>query len=324
MLYANEGRAVLKEGLQKGGRGTLWMLKILVPISFFTFLIDSSGILGRLDHWLEPAMGLFHLPPSAALPLIAGLLAGIYGAIAAMGVLDFSLTESILMAVFLLISHALPQESLVQARSGMRFFKATLVRLAASVLVTFLLARVLSIDSSAVMPVAENVSASVSFASLLGVWVWDTAQLCLKILVIITAMMVLLAWLRAVDLIPVLARMLNPLLRVLGLNRSVGILWLTAAVFGLSYGAAVIVEETREGHYAQADIRRLPLSIGINHAMIEDPLLFLAMGIPAFWLWGPRLAAAIAVVYLDHLWCRFRARRPQREAPLPHGDQRAL
>ena len=315
-------RMVLKEGLTKGGRGTIWILKILVPVSLATFLIEASGLLGHCNQWLAPAMAWFKLPPSAVLPLMAGLLTGIYGAIAAMSVLDFSLTESILIAVFLLISHALPQEGLVQDRSGMAFGRATLVRLAASVVVTLTLAHILPAPETSTAAMALMPAAVAPFATLLGAWLGDTVRLGLKILVIITAMMLLLSWLQAAHLIPVLSRALNPLLRVLGLSRSVGMLWMTAALFGLSYGAAVIVEETRTGNYAEADIRRLHLSIGINHAMLEDPLLFLAMGLPAFWLWWPRLLAAMAVVYLDHLGCRFRAWRSSPQLRPPVGDHR--
>ena len=77
----------IREGLQKGLRGTLWMLKILVPCSLLTFLIDVSGLLNHLDFMLAPAMGFLDLPPEAALPLTVGLLAGIYGAVAALAVL---------------------------------------------------------------------------------------------------------------------------------------------------------------------------------------------------------------------------------------------
>jgi hypothetical protein len=319
MVVSDHYRAILIEGLRKGWRGTVWILKVLVPISLATLLLDASGVLTRFDHLLAPVMGLFKLPPTAALPLLAGLLTGIYGAIAAMSVLDFSLTESILIAVFLLISHALPQEGLVQARSGMTFGRATLVRLAASVLVTLGLAQVLPVAASSTVALVAGPHVSSPLAPLLAAWFWDTVRLGLKILVIITVMMVLLAWLRAAHLIPVLANALRPVLGLLGLRRSVGVLWLTAAVFGLSYGAAVIVEETRNGHFAAADIRRLHLSIGINHAMLEDPLLFMAMGLPAFWLWGPRLAAAMAVVYLDRLWCRLRAMPRRSQSARPGG-----
>ncbi len=207
----------------------------------------------------------------------------------------------------------------MQARSGMSFCRATLVRLAASILITFMLAQILPAGAMTPKAVAAVAQGPTSLGSLLEIWFWDTARLGLKILVIITAMMTLLAWLQAINCIPALARALAPFLRLMGLSRSVGILWLTAAVFGLSYGAAVIVEETRNGHFDAADMRRLHLSIGINHAMLEDPLLFLAMGLPAFWLWGPRLAAAILAVYLDRLWCHFRAKSPRHPALLPGG-----
>ncbi len=319
MANASRTMGIIKAGLQKGMRGSLWILKILVPVSLATFLIDTSGLLARCEPLVTPVMALLDLPATAALPLLAGLLTGIYGAIAAMSVLDFSLTESILMAVFLLISHALPQESLVQARSGMPFGRATLVRLAASFLTTLALAQLLPTDDPTRVVVASAAQGPAAWADLLAAWFGDTVWLSLKILVIITAMMTLLAWLQAIDFIPVLARILSPFLRLLGLSRSVGFLWLTAAIFGLSYGAAVIVEETRNGDFEAADIRRLHLSIGINHAMLEDPLLFLAMGIPAIWLWAPRLAAAIAAVYLDRLWHHFRPKPRCHSAALTRG-----
>ena len=77
-------------------------------------------------------------------------------------------------------------------------------------------------------------------------------------------------------------------------------LWLTAAVFGLSYGAAVIVEETKANDFSREELTRLQLSIGINHAMIEDPALFLSLGIAPLWLWAPRLVAAIIAIYMFH------------------------
>jgi len=73
-------------------------------------------------------------------------------------------------------------------------------------------------------------------------------------------------------------------------------------IFGLAYGAAVIVEEAEKGHLSREELERLHLSIGINHAIIEDPSLFLALGLGAFWLWAPRLIMAILAVHLLRLW----------------------
>jgi spore maturation protein SpmB len=312
MIAVEKIGPAVREGFQRGLRGTLWMLKILVPCSFLTFVVDVSGLLDHLDFMLAPAMGFLSLPPEAALPLTAGLLAGIYGAVAALAVLDFSMTETILIAVFLLISHNIIQEGIVQARSGLNFFKATLVRLAASVATVLCLARLLPLGAPVDASIAVIPRGVEPFGALLQGWLWDTGILCLQIFVIITAMMVVMELMRAAHVIPLLARLLRPVLWLMGLSHRVGILWLTAAVFGLGYGAAVIVEETRAGTFEKGDIERLQLSIGINHALIEDPAIFLALGIPAIWLWVPRLVAALAVVHLYRLWTVWQRRRRAR------------
>jgi hypothetical protein len=106
----------------------------------------------------------------------------------------------------------------------------------------------------------------------------------------------------------------------MGVDRRVGLLWLTAAIFGLSYGAAVIVEEAREGQFSPEELSRLQLSIGVNHSMIEDPALFLPLGLSPFWLWVPRLVAAILVVHLYNLW-RYFLRHRLKAAAAAMGSQ---
>jgi hypothetical protein len=92
----------------------------------------------------------------------------------------------------------------------------------------------------------------------------------------------------------------------MGLHQRAGVLWLTGVLFGLAYGGAVIVEESRDLRLSPEEVEKLQLSIGINHSMIEDPLLFLPLGVSPFWLWVPRLAAAVAAVYLIAVWFKFR------------------
>jgi len=303
-------RPVLRNGLTKGLRGTVWMLKILLPCSLLTFVIDASGLLTHLDFLLTPVMGFLRLPPEAALPLTAGLLAGIYGAVAALAVLELGLAETTLIAVFLLISHNLIQEGIVQARSGLNFVKATVARLAASVLTVWALARML--PATALEPKMAAARTAVPSGVLLKGWLWDTGVLSLKIFAIITAVMVVMELLRALRVIPLVARILRPVLWLMGLSPRVGVLWLTAVVFGITYGAAVIVEEAREGHFQKDEIEHLQLSIGIHHALIEDPAVFLALGIPALWLWVPRLLAALVTVHCHRLWAGWRTHRRRR------------
>jgi hypothetical protein len=94
-------------------------------------------------------------------------------------------------------------------------------------------------------------------------------------------------------------------------------LWLTAVVFGLSYGATVIVSDARNGSFTQTELESLHISIGINHAVIEDPALFLSLGLNPFWLWAPRFIAAIIAVHIFSLWQTIRRSRGSQPAVKP-------
>ena len=76
---------------------------------------------------------------------------------------------------------------------------------------------------------------------------------------------------------------------------------MTGAVFGIVYGGAVIIEEAKEHHIQKSELMKLHLSMGVNHSLIEDPILFLSLGLNPFWLWVPRIIAAILFVHLFNL-----------------------
>jgi Fe2+ transport system protein B len=294
----NKLKPSLTSGLAKGWNGFIWMLKILVPISLLTSLLAWSGWINRLDFILEPVMGVIGLPPMATLPLIAGLLTGPYGAIAAMALLPLTTDQMTLIAIFMLISHNLIQEGVIQNKSGLPFLKATLSRLIASITTVMVASWFLDHKTATSALTDAPVIIQAPFFSMLKTWTTATLILSGKILVIIVTLMITLEIMKNYNLIDRIVRVMAPVLKVLGLGKQTGLLWLTAATFGLTYGAAVIVAEAKEGNLSKDELERLHLSIGINHSMIEDPLLFLSLGLGIFWLCVPRLAAAIIVVQL--------------------------
>jgi spore maturation protein SpmB len=317
MVGENAFRTRLKEGtiagLKKGWDGFVWMMKIIIPISLFTAILDWSGLLSHLDFLLKPLMGLLDLPPAAALPLIIGMLSNIYGGIGAMVPLPFSTAQMTLIAVFILTAHGLIQEGIIQGKSGIHPLKATLVRIGAATVTVLLMAP--WVGSSTVMPAAADGALTVSsaFPEMIRHWAWTTFRLTAKIFFIIMALLTLLELLKAFGLIHPFVRALGPFLRIMGLDRKVGFLWTTAVIFGLSYGGAIIVAEAKSGHLSRDDLELLHLSIGMNHSMIEDPPLFLPMGIHPFWLYVPRLVMAVIIVRLVRLYQRY-ARRPRQTA----------
>jgi len=257
-------------------------------------------------------MAILSLPPAAALPILVGILTGVYGCIAAMAVLPLSVDHMTIITVFVLIAHSLPQEGIIQARSGINFLKTTAARLVAAVAACLVVAACLRPDDGAAAAAVSNLREIPSFWPFLQNWLMEMLRLCIKILAILFGVMITIELMKEFNLIDLLVRLFAPLLRMMGLDRRAGVLWLTGVLFGLSYGGAVIVEQSRELHLSPKEVEKLQLSIGINHSMIEDPLLFLPFGIHLVWLCVPRLAAAILAVYCVDLsfWLRktFKAR----------------
>jgi hypothetical protein len=281
------------------------MLKILLPVSFFTALLEYVGFFGKIDFILGPVMRLIDLPAAAAFPLAAGMLGGIYSGIAAMVALPFTPAEMTLISVFLLIAHNLIQEGIIQGKSGMQPLAATASRLIAAVFTVWVISWVLG-PLSSVAGSAGASAALLPFGEFMTRWAFDSAGFLLQIFLIVMFVMIILEALKAFKVIPLLVDLLAPALRMLGLSREVGIAWLAASVFGIVYGAAVIVEEAKEGKLSREDLTRLHISIGINHSMIDDPVFFMAAGVGAFWLWVPRLISAILAVQMYNLWRIFR------------------
>jgi hypothetical protein len=301
MSYKTIHPQLFTRGVRKGLSGFWWMLKIIIPISFLTTLLDYSGLIGRMDFLLEPLMGFMHLPGIAAFPLIAGLLTGPYGGIAAMTVLPLTYGQMTLIAIFLLISHNLIQEGIIQAKSGINPILVTIFRLMTSICTVWVVMHFLETgplvqSMGTILPPSQK-----SLSGVLTAWLISTAQISLKILLIITFLMVLLEEMKHFNLVAKLVNLFNPVLKLLGLQKNVGILWMTAAVFGIAYGGAVIIEEVKENHIRKSELMKLHFSMGINHSLIEDPALFLSLGLSPFWLWVPRIIAAILFVHLFNL-----------------------
>ncbi|MBW2558655.1 MAG: iron transporter [Deltaproteobacteria bacterium] len=298
-------REGLAGGISKGWKGFVWMMKIILPVSFLTALLAWSGWMEQIDFVIQPAMRFLSLPGLAALPLLMGALTGIYGGIASMAVLPLNAGQMTLIAVFLLIAHNLIQEGIIQGKSGMGILKATLLRLVFAVITVLIIAPFINTagqDAGGGMTVMHS---SQTFMEMFGQWSLVMWKLAVKIFFIIMFVLTMVEILKGFGWIDHIVRFISPVLKIMGLSRRVGILWITAIMFGLAYGGAVIVEEAKRGNLTDEELERLHLSIGINHSMIEDPALFLPFGIGMFWLWVPRLVMAIVAVRLLALWRGF-------------------
>jgi len=73
---------------------------------------------------------------------------------------------------------------------------------------------------------------------------------------------------------------------------------LVGIIFGISYGAGVIIQTAKEGDLSEKDTFLISTFLIICHALIEDTLLFVVVGANGYWLIGIRTVAAIIVTFM--------------------------
>jgi hypothetical protein len=296
-------------GLYKGWHSFLWMMEIIIPVSFLTMILAWSGWLTYLDGFVKPAMGVINLPAAAALPIVIGMIAGIYGGIATMVSLPLTTDQMTLIGIFMLTAHNLVQEGIIQGKSGINPVKATLCRIGVAALTLVLLTPWFPQTSAATVAAVAAATARPVFHTALQTWMANTAWLALKAFVIIMGLLTLLEIHKSSGKIGYVVTLLAPFLKVMGLDRKLAFLWITAIFFGLAYGGSIIMEESREGNLSPEELETLHLSIGINHSLIEDTLLLVALGLSAFWLYVPRLLMAVVAVHILNAWHRLAKRK---------------
>lgn len=290
-------RSGVFDGIRKGLKSFSWICKIVIPVSFLVTLLQWTNFLRYLDFLLEPLMSFINLPTEASLPIITGMLLGIYSVIAIITVIPFSLDQMTLIAIFTMISHALIIEGIIQHKSGLNIFKASVIRLSASVVAVLVVSRFLG-DTSESVAVSVDLMVYKTIAEVSYNWLMDIVGLLIKVFGIVMFVMIILESLKALGWIEYSIKFFRPLLRILGLSDRTATMCIVGIVFGLMYGGTVIVEEMKKGDITKEELESLHISIGINHAIIEDPAIFAVLGLHTFWLLCPRLIMAIIAVQI--------------------------
>jgi len=289
-------KAGLLTGVKKGWSNFVWICKIIVPVSFLAALLQWSGWLGHLDFLLHPLMNLINLPAAAALPIILAMTVSFYAGIAIVVAMPFTIAQISLIGLFFAIAHMLIAEGIVQHKSGLNIIKATLARIGVAALTVFVVSHFFAGTSQSIS-LPASLATQIPFIDVLKSWGLDTLRLCGRIFGIIMLVMMALCATQSLGWIKYLVRFFRPLMKILGLPDQAVVSWVTGAGFGLLYGSAVIMEEARKRTSTKEELEHIQVSIGINHSMVEETGVFLALGVNPIYLLVPRFIAAIVAVH---------------------------
>jgi len=311
MVYYNQMAEDLKDisyrSLLRSIRVSGTILMIMVPVSFCVTMLQYTGVLERIAWVLSPIMKIVSLPPEASFALIAGALINIYAGIAVMGTLSLSAWDINIMAVMMLICHNLIVESAVQSKTGVSGLKMTLFRIIAAIGVGICLSFILPEGFKQVSTTmgGKVFSSAQGFLDVLILWVKQTSMLTLKVILIIAAINLIIDVMRYLKAFDSVITLLRPLTFMHGLPKKASFMWMAGILFGLAYGSGVLIAEAQTGRVDKDSLVRLNLSLGISHSLIEDTLLFVAIGASLFWVLIPRMVAAAVMVWIYALAMSF-------------------
>lgn len=294
----------VKSSIPQGSKTAFWLLKLMIPISFVVFILDFLGFLNIIAVWFAPIFNLIGLSGQASIVLITGFFTSIYSVIAVITTLGIGHREGTILAVMCLISHSLIVETAIQKKTGSSAWRMVTIRLLSSLIAAWFLNRYLPIEqitSSKKLLVSNN-----SFEPLAIAWLYDMAIMTIKIIVLVNILLIFQKILREFNLIKWILLPFKPLLKLMGLPPNTGFLWMIAYTIGLSYGGAIMISESEEGKLEKREADLLNHHIGISHSILEDTLLFVAIGYNFFILALPRIILSIIVVWIRKAELYFR------------------
>lgn len=292
-------------------RIALWLITITVPVSFAVLLLDLSGALAWMAARFAPFFGMLGLPGESALVFVTAALLNNYAAIAVIEALGLGGRAATILALMVLITHNLPVEVAVQRRSGLGAWLSIPIRLLASAVGAIALNALLPPEATTTTLVTQTTATRAFWPEFLP-WLVSTGGLCLKMVTLIVALMVLQRFLEASGVIRWLSRLLRVPLQVLGLPQRTAFLWIVANTLGLAYGAGIIIDYVERGSLSDRDALLINSHVAVCHSLLEDTLLFVAIGVPAIWITVPRLMLATAAVWGVRLVVWLWGRRLQR------------
>lgn len=290
----------VKAALPKAGRTSLWLLKIILPISLLVRLLQYSGGLSYLAGFLDPLFSFIGLPGESAIVFLTSIFLPLYASIAVMTSLALTLREATILALMCLVAHNLLVESAVQKKTGSSFIRMIILRIGVAFLVAFTLNMVMPQDTHP-FEILSQPEVFTNITQVLQAWLSTSVILIFTILGIVSALMILQKLLEEYQLLDVISRPLRPFMRFFGMPGDSSFLWLVGNIVGLAYGGAIMINLIEEGQLSREEANVVNHHLAISHSLLEDTLLFVALGISFWWIVITRLSFAFIVVWCLHL-----------------------
>lgn len=308
----------VRHALPRAGSTSLWLMKIILPVSLAVRLLQYYGIIDYLAEFLHPLFNLIGLPGATAIVFITSLFLPLYAAIAVMTSLAITMREATILSLMCLIAHNLLVECAVTKKTGSSFWGMVILRISMAFVAAIMLNTFLPVDNTP-FTASVQVDQFTGLGDLLTTWLYSSLSLAITIILIVTALMIIQRLLVEFNLTDTISRPLRPLMRIFGLPDHSSFLWIVGNVVGLAYGGAVMVDMVDEGQLTLKDSNTVNYHLSISHSLLEDTLLFVALGINLWIIICTRIFLAMIVVWSRRLIIHLGRRKNEKNySTTPH------
>ena len=297
----------LKTGLIKGLETTWSLGKIIFPVTLVMTVLSYTELFDHLIASVSPAMKWIGLPGEAAIPLVFGNFLNLYAAIGAILSLDLTVKSVFILAVMLSFSHNLLVECGVASRVGVKVWVMITVRLGLAVLAGVVLSHFWHGGGEEAVygfiPSRESVPQD--WAAMIEAGTAKAAMGIGQLAAIVIPLMIGIQILKDLRWLHHFSRWMAPVTKFLGMRANASTTLAAGLLFGMAYGAGVMEHAVKEDGVDRRSLYLTFIFLISCHAVIEDTLIFVPLGIPVWPLFLIRLAVAtILTCAVGYIWNR--------------------
>ncbi|MFE8696551.1 nucleoside recognition domain-containing protein [Cytobacillus sp. FJAT-53684] len=296
-----------KRGIKVGLKTTWTLGKIIFPVTLIVALLQHTPVLPWVIKLITPLMNVIGLSGDAAIPLVLGNFLNLYAAIGAILTLDLTVKEVFIIAVMLSFSHNLFIESSVAIKVGVRLWIVVAVRLGLALLSAIIIN--LLWHGGSEMAKYGMIPAKAEEINGWGSVLLDALQKAglgiFQLAIIVIPLMIVIQILKDLKWLDVFSKWMAPVTRLLGMKENTSTTLAAGLLFGLAYGAGVMIQAVKEDGVSKKDVTIAFIFLVACHAVIEDTLIFVPLGIPVLPLLLLRLGVAILLTLIvAFIWNR--------------------
>ena len=301
ILYLQKIRVFGTRLLRDTVRTSFELFKIMVPLSIITKILAEFGFIELLGSVLTPVMKLVGLPGEIGLVWAASILTSTYGGMLVFASLapaaNLTIAQVTVLGTMILVAHSMPLELSIAKKAGTRFRVMIILRISGAFLVGWILYHFYRI--SGLLQSANNAiwKPPPRDPALLP-WMHSELKTYLMIVVVILVLLLIMRILDKLNITSLLTRLLEPILRLMGLSERAAPITIIGITMGIGYGGGLIIQEAKSGVLTKYDIFYSLTFMGLCHGVIEDTALMVLIGGHLSGLFWARSLFALVITFL--------------------------